>query len=381
MQSRVLIVLLIIALKVEAQSSTFNAIDSIMANGNFSKAITLLESENINNSSHRLAKAYNAIGNYDKAISNYTAAIKNNPDNTLIKYEYGKLLSKIKANKDALLVFKTLIEIDNTNPNYYYELGVILARLEQTKASQNSFKETYKLDSTHQKAIFKLAKYSLQKKEFERLDTLITVGLNSYAKNAALTSLKAQSMYAQRKYAKAINWFEKLLELGEKSQFIYEKLSFACAKEVEYKKAIEYLKKALLYDPKNTGNLYRLGSLYNAIHDYENAEKNIKLSLQLQDEPLDIQYSNLATVYNRLKKPREAVKYFNKALKENPNNKQVKFYIVVTKSSYYKTIESRIKLFETFIKENPESIYLEFAKQKLSKLKTEQFMNADNEKN
>jgi len=369
--------LLLLTFKTEAQSSVLKVSDSLMANGNFSKAIELLEKANEENTSHKLAKAYNAIGNYDKAISNYKAAITNTPKNTLLQYEFGKLLSKTKKNEAAVAVFNKLKEIDKTNPNYHYELGVVLERLKQVKEAENSYKEAYKLDSKHQKAIVKLAKQSLKKKGFERLDTLIAVGLNSYAKNAALISLKAQSMYAQRKYTKAIVWFEKLLDLGQKSQFIYEKLSFACEKDIAYEKAIEYIKQALLYNPKNAGNIYRLGSLYYSINDFENAEKNIKLSLELQDEPLDMEYSMLASIYNRMKKPQEAVKYYKKALKENPNSDQVKFFLVYTKASYYKDLQSKIDLYDTFIKNNPKSKLIEFAKMERSKLKTEQFMKVE----
>lgn len=375
-----IIALILITFKTEAQSSVLSVSDSLMANGNFSKAIVLLENSNIENTSYRLAKAYNAIGNYDKAILNFKNAIENSPENTLLQYEYGKLLSKVKNYAEAVIIFNNLKVTDNTNPNYYYELGVVLERLKKTKEAQDNFEATYKLDKTHQKAIYKLAKSSLKSKAFERLDTLITVGLNSYPKNAALTSLKAQSLYLLQDYTKAIVWFEKLLELGERSQFIFEKLSFAYRKDLEYKKAIENMEQALLFDPKNAENLYRLGCLYQLVKDYKNAEKYIKRSLEILDVPLDTEYRKLATVYNRLEKPQVAVKYFKKALKENPDDEFAKFYLVTTKASYYKDIQSKIELFDVYIKNNPESMFVEYAKRERLKLKQEAFLDVEEPK-
>ncbi|WP_034062524.1 tetratricopeptide repeat protein [Lacinutrix jangbogonensis] len=374
------LLLILISFKTEAQSSVLNVSDSLMANGNFSKAITLLESNATENTSYRLARAYNAIGNYDKAIVNYKIALDNNNENTLLQYEYGKLLSKVKMNEDAVAIFNKLKARDSTNPNYYYELGVVLERLKQIEEAQNNFKTAYKLDNAHQKAIYKLAKHSLKNKKFERLDSLIIVGLKSYPKNAALTSLKAQSLFLLGDYTPAIVWFEKLLALGEKSQFVFEKLSFAYKKDLEYERAIEYLELALLLEPKNTNNLYRLGSLYQLINDYINAEKYIKRSLELQDLPLDNEYAKLATVYNRLQKPQVAVKYLKMALKENPENESAKFFLVATKVSYYKELQSKIDLFESFIKKNPESDYVTFAKWELTKLKKEAFLKDEEKK-
>ena len=376
----VIAALLLISFKTEAQSSVLKVSDSLMANGNFSKAIAILENNSSENTAYRLAKAYNAIGNYDKAIENFKKAIHNNTENTLLQYEYGKLLSKVKKNNEAVSIFNKLKTTDSTNPNYSYELGVVLERLIQTEEAQNNFKTTYKLDKTHQKAIYKLAKHSLKNKEHERLDTLITVGLKSYPKNAALTNLKAQSLYLLHDYTKAIVWFEKLIEIGDKSQFVFEKLSFAYKKDLEYERAIENLEQALLLEPKNAENLYRLGGLYQLVNDYKNAEKYIKQSLELQDIPLENEYTKLATVYNRLQKPQIAVKYLKKALKENPNNERAKFFLVVSKASYYKDQQSKIEVFDTYIKNNPESNYLVHAKWELSKLKKEQFLKVEEKK-
>ena len=380
MRNILIALLVLITFKTEAQTSVLTVSDSLMANGNFSKAIALLENSNTENSAYRLARAYNAIGNYDKSILSFKKAIESTPENTLLQYEYAKLLSKVKKNNEAVTIFNNLKATDNTNPNYHYELGVVLERLKQTEEAQNSFNATYKLDKTHQKAIYKLAKYSLKSKAFERLDTLVAVGLNSYPKNAALTSLKAQSLYLLQDYTNAIVWFENLLELGERSQFIFEKLSFAYRKDLEYKKAIENLKQALLFQPKNAENLYKLGGLYQLVKDYKNAEKYIKQSLEIQDVPLNNEYRKLATVYNRLEKPQIAVKYFKKALKENPDDEFAKFYLVIAKSSYYKDMQSKIELFNVYIKNNPESMFVEYAKRERLKLKQEAFLKVEEHK-
>ncbi|WAC01329.1 tetratricopeptide repeat protein [Lacinutrix neustonica] len=175
--------------------------------------------------------------------------------------------------------------------------------------------------------------------------------------------------------------FEALIELGERSPFIFEKLSYAYSGALEYEKAILNLEAALKLEPNNSVNRYRLGDLYFKAEDYRNAELNLKHALEIQDAPLDKEYSTLATVYNYLKRPEDAVKYFKKALKENPENESARFSLVITKDSYYKDIEARIKLYEDYLKAYPNSQFKKWAEDKLKRLKTEQFMSPEGNKN
>lgn len=134
------IFLIIITFKTEAQSSVLQVSDSLMANGNFSKAIALLENNATEHTNYRLAKAYYAIGNFDKSLENFSRAVENNNQNSQLQYEYAKLLSKVKKNREAVIIFNTLKAKDSTNPNYHYELGVVLERLSQETDAQNWFK-------------------------------------------------------------------------------------------------------------------------------------------------------------------------------------------------------------------------------------------------
>lgn len=392
-----LILVLLFSCKTEAQSSVLQIADSLYANGNYTKAITTYEAHDEQEDVYvKLAKAYMAIGNYDRAILNYKLATEAYPEQTLIKYEYAKLLAKTKKRKEATKLFKELINIDALNPNYHYELGLVLEQLKDSNEAnkldtitkkvknrdkaQQHYLKAYKLDKTHQKAIFKLAKYQLIKRNYEASRKYIDVGLNTYKNNVALISLKAQGYYLQQKYEKAIVLFEKLLSLGESSKFIYEKLSDSYKEEYEFDKAISNLKLALKFNTEDTRNLYLLGLLYEKVKDYKKAEKYISLSIKLEDYPLDREYTDLARVYNYLKQPEKAIKAYKKALKENPDNMYAKFLIVHTRADYYKDTESKIKLYEDFIEHNPKSPFVRMAKQKASKLKEEQFLNAEEKK-
>lgn len=373
-----LLLLFLLSHKTEAQSSVLSIADSLYANGNYTKAITNYKAyDNQQEVYSKLAKAYVAIGNYDKALSNYELGLNATPNNYLLKYDYAKLLAKTKKHEEAFKLFNELIDYDYSNPNYHYELGLIFEELKESFKAQSSFLNAYELDEMHQRAIYKLAKFQLKKRNHKVSLEYINVGLKSYENNTLLISLKAQNYYYQHNYKKAITYFEKLLKLGKSSQFIHKKLSMSYEKTYDNKKAIEHLKLALEFDGNDVATLYRLGYLYKEEENYEGAKKYMELSLKLQDLPLDDEYVQLASVYNYLKQSQKAIGTFKRALKENPSNEYAIFLLVHTKANFYKDLDAKIKLYDTYIEKYPKTKFIPMAKQYLSILKKEQFMKGE----
>ncbi len=369
-----LLILLIISFKTEAQTSVLNSADSLYAHGNYSKAIDRYKSlEDQSEVFDKIAKAYFAIGNYDAALKNYKSSLEAKPKNALLKYEYAKLLTKTKKYKTAISVFDDLVYIDNKNPNYHYERGLVLEQLKDSTAI-NSFLSAYDLDQTHQKAIYRVAKYYLKKRKHELVNEYIDRGFETYKNNVKLISLKAQNYYWQKYYRKAVIWFEKLIELGESSEFIHEKLSLCYYKNYDFEKAIEQRKQVLKYNKNDMASLYAIGMCYFELNDFINAEKYMKQFLTLKDVPLDEEYSKLANALNRQKKYSESIEMLKKAIKENPNNTQIHFFLLITKDAYYADIETKLEMYKNFKKKYPAGSYVEYIDGRISELKKEKFV-------
>ncbi|WP_298892908.1 tetratricopeptide repeat protein [uncultured Psychroserpens sp.] len=376
MRSLFILLFSILITKTEAQSSVLNTADSLYLNGNYSKAITVYKT--YNNPSeiyNKIAKSYVAIGNYDLALQYYKQSVDANPKDALTLYDYAKLLSKTKKFEASIDVFNQLMNIDYRNPNYHYEMGLALERMNDSTAI-NRFRSAYDLDQTHQKSIYKIARHYLKKRRHTLAEKYIDKGLESYANNVELISLKAQSYYLQEYYTKARDNFQKLIDLGESSEFIHEKLSLCHAQNSDYELAIEHRKKALKYNAYNSTAIFVIGTYYQRLDDFKNAEKYIKQALLLMDVPLDHEYQKLGTLYNRQNRYKEALQAFQKSLKENPNNVRTEFFIVTTKDAYFEDIDSKIKLYEGFKKKYPESFYARYATRRISELKEEKFLKA-----
>jgi len=361
------------ALSLNAQDLKEKA-DDFYVNGNYSKAIETYKSlENLDVVYDDIAKAYMAIGNYDEALDYYEKAVTANEDNLLIKYEFAKLLARTKKYKEANLLFTNLITSDTLNPNYHYELGIVLEKQKDTAALEQ-FMDAYKLDETHQKAIFKIAKYRLMKRDFLSTHIYADKGLESYKNNVKLISLKAQAYYHQEYYTHAIVWFQKLLDLGEESEFIYEKLSLSFAQNSDYIEAINFRKKALKYSPNDANAMFVIASYYERLRDFEKAEEFMTQSLLLKDLPLSDEYQKLGTILNRQKKYEAAIKTFQKSLKEDPSNMVTEFYLLRTKDEYYADIDAKIRAYEKFVEKYKDNPFVRFSESRLKELKQEKFL-------
>lgn len=371
---------LIIALvtwSIQAQDALLKRADSLYAHGNYSKAIETYKSyEQQDLVYEKMAKAYLALGNYDLALKNYDHALNAFPEDALIKYDYAKLLSRSKKLNDAAVLFSELVYLDYKNPNYHYELGLVFEKQGDSTA-MNRFHSAYELDPTHQKAIAKIARYFLVKRKHEASLKYINTGLESYANNVELINLKALNYYWKEDYREASVWFDKLMVLGENSQFIHEKLSFCYAEQTLYKKAIDHANLAVSFDPKNATNLYILGQLYENINDYASAEKWISEALFIMDQPLNAEYTKLATILNQQGKYKEAIAALQNAIKEDPQDEMAQFFLVRTKDEYYADRDSKIKVYEVFKEKFPKSVYIPFANGRLRELKDEKFMKSE----
>ncbi|MUU78695.1 tetratricopeptide repeat protein [Winogradskyella endarachnes] len=364
---------MVMSCSILAQNTKAKA-DNFYSNGKFSKAIETYKSlEDLDNVYDDIAKAYIAIGNYEKALDFYQKAVEANKENLLIQYEYAKLLVRSKKYAEANELFSSLIKMDSVNPNYYYELGLVLEKQRDTLAIEQ-FNKTFNLDDTHQKAIFKIAKQHLIKRNFKEAHGFIDKGLENYENNVELISLKAQTYYHQEFYTHAVVWFNKLLDLGEKSEFIHEKLSLSYAQNSDYQDAIYHRKQALKYNPYDANAMYIIGNYYEKIKDYEQAENYIKQALFIKDQSLTEEYQTLGTILNRQKKYAEAIKAFKKSLKEDPSNMMSEFFLLRTKDEYYGDLDSKIALYEQFIEKHKKSYFKAFAEKRLKELKDEKFL-------
>ncbi|HEA29728.1 MAG TPA: tetratricopeptide repeat protein [Leeuwenhoekiella sp.] len=353
--------------KAEAQNPSALAIaDSLYAVGNYNEALTNYSTIQPKNQAIylKIARAHQAKGVLGNALANYKKAATG-PEAAVALNEYGKLLITTAHYKMADSVFTVLIATYKDNPNFYYQRGRAKMQIPDTTSRVNTdsltskndlntpfitdFEQAVALDSTHQKALYQTAKYYLKRKNFMVVERLCAKALQSYPENVEIISLLAQDNFSRGFVSDAIPLFEKLLELGQNSQFIYEKLGVCYYKRRKYDKAIDAYLKALVFSKEDFHLHENLAKLYNFIEDFKNAEKHGKLAIVYKDLPLDADYYTLGNTYKIHKKWKKAMANYNKALSENEDHKKALYYKAVVADNYYEDKREVLKLYEKFI--------------------------------
>ena len=341
--------------KVGAQSSTLLVADSLYRIGNYSKAIKAYKKGNADNyKTVQIARAYKSLGNSKKAIENYEKALQIDSTNIVVSYEYGKLLFSAGKLKKSLTIFEKLKEKDTLNPNFHYQIGLAKEGLQQA-GFFDSYQTTFKLDSQHQKSIYKLIVYYLKRKDFEKTEAFISIGLKNNEEDLKVIGFNAQLYYAKRQHGKALLWFEKLINRKKATQYVYEKAAFSAYRLGKIFKSIAYYEEALKRD---TGNYFyhsQLAKLYYQDRIIEKAEYHASQAILSKMVDPSGDYYILGLVAFDRKEHGKAMKLFKTALEENPDYEAAQFQLALCADTYYSDLKAKLKMYQRFLEKFPDA--------------------------
>lgn len=331
-----------------------------------------------------MAQAYRAQGNYGKALEHYELALAETKNLPTTVSEYGKLLYRTGKYKKADSVFQQLATHFPKNPDFQYQLGLAKEQLNDTIAIE-AFRKTFSLNPSHQKAIYKLAVDHFRQEEYEKVEFLGKKALESYPENAEIIGLLGQNAMATRDYRLASERFERLLSLGEHSEFVHEKLGLTYYHLGELEKALAHYQAVIDLEPQHVNAYYFSGKIHNLLGETEKAEARLKKALFLKKLGLSGMYHALGTTYKLQKNFGKSIDYYQLALEENEYNLRAQFDLAVAADQYYKDLQTRLNYYKIFIrkfKDFPNAKpFLAVAEYRINALKKEKFMGKIKTKN
>ncbi|SKB75881.1 Tetratricopeptide repeat-containing protein [Salegentibacter salinarum] len=335
-----------LAFKAEAQTSALAISDSLYVVGEYSEAIEKLQEINPQTEKTylKLAKNYAANRQPEIALENYKKVLGQNPDRILTTIDYGELLVKTGKLEAADSLFKVLNQKYPKNAGFKYQQGLIREKLKDSTAI-HFFTYTIMLDTTHQAALYKVAKDKLRNRQYTMAEHYSKRGLRANSNNPSLLSILAQTYSSLKLYKEALQPYEKLIELGQDSEFIYNKLGFAYYRLKDYEKAIINYNKALEFEDRNSATHYTLGKLYALTGDLDKSETHLLMSILIKKQPVDAEYLSLGLTYKMQEKYKDALDYFNKALEENPDNERALYERAVAADNYLEDDSTVIKYY------------------------------------
>jgi len=400
-------------LRVEAQTSTFFKVDSLLSIGRYKKALLLLNNEESSFlANKKKATIYDVLDNHKKATFYYKEAlvfkddyqtnvrlgkslkksgkkkeaifvfeqiIKKDLGNLLVKYELGKLYLQTKQILKAKKVFEELIKKDIGNANYSYQLASVYTLLKKRNLKINTLLEVHKKDTTHLMAIVKLAKEYVKLRDKDSTKLFVEKGLQLNSERLDLNRMKINRLYSNKEYEKAVVLLNYIDSLAPNEHYTQKMLGRCYYKLKELDNAEKYFKLATEIDGEDYNGYTYLGDVYFEKNKIKSAMFSYRMASYVGKEPRDKAYLGLAKVYTEMKLPKRTLEQYRKAVAENHKNFQALFLLAKFSEDYYKDKKIAYNLYEKYIssfegkfKENDE-----FVKYRIKKIKKDYFLKGE----
>ncbi len=379
MKKILLFVFYISVLKAEAQSSALVIADSLYSIGNYTAAINQYAQVNSDEAKLQIARTYNLVRNYDKAVEQYKNYIQNNPQDQLAQFELGKIYAKRRKTLAAKNLFEKLVAENQDNPEYLYYLGNAYAELDSVPKSIQLFRKAVQLDSTHLRSIFEIAKYYVTQQDRDSVVKYADKAIQFYENDVSIINLKAIALYNNDEFKACIPLFEKIVALGEKQFYIFERLGNAYLSIENFEKAKEHYKTSLFYDDGNPRVLFSLGNVFWKQQRLDSATVYFQEAIDVQVVSFDREYQALARISSEKKDYKNAIKYYKLAHEEDPANIIYFYQICFVADQFYKDPKVKLNYYEQLLEKysSQRGYFIEYAQRRISELKQEMHFATD----
>lgn len=350
-----------------------------IALGDYSSALKAYKTQPDNADTQlQIARTYRYMGNNTQALIFYEKSLQTAPADLLPRYEYGKLLIDLKQNDKALAVFDKLIIEQSDNASFFYYKGLILDVMDRITEAGAAYDTSLKLSSEYRTARLAFVTVLIKLRAYKQGIDVAQVGLNAAPDDLAMNNLIAQCYYRNEQFGKAAIHFQKLLDLGEVSEFVVKSLAASYYQDSKYEKAVSYYLKCINEFNEDAGIYFMIAKCYMRLNKLEDAISYIESAMALKHPSLGEEYMTLGTIYNRQGKTKKSLDALEMACKEDPNNLEFAYQRCVAIDKYYEDKAVKIKNYEAFVKRFPGDYLTNLAAARISDLKKLQFLEGKN---
>lgn len=364
----------------------------------YTKSLPYLQKASRLNSSNieilfALAENFYLLGNSGLAVFTYKDLLDKDPNNFRALIELAKIRIENENYGNAGEIYSKLISNDSTNAFLFSQLAFCKFKVGKVDSAINLYKESLKFNPWDAKNYLQIAKIFFMNEQYDSSFTYVKRGLDINQTNLQLNKLGGEVLFKMKKYRSAINQFKMLIELGDSTYSIYQKLGFSQYFVTQstidsthldslLNETINSLSKSFnKYNEDPLTTLY-LGLAYKDKDDYQTAVAYFERTLEIiyPDYIADV-YTHLGVSFEMEGNLKEAVKSYKKALEFNPEKQNVIFQLASLYDRAYADRSVPLMYFEKFMHnaDNPDSNLINYAVKRIEDLKEEvHFRNGKN---
>jgi tetratricopeptide (TPR) repeat protein len=253
---------------------------------------------------YKMAQAHLNMRNIPSAIEEYKIDLQLNPSDTLAWQELGKIYVIAKMVPEAAFSLEKYVGLKPDNGDAWFNLGLLYLQIQDQEKAAMAFERSIELKNKVPESFGYLAKIYSDRKEYER-------ALDAYTRFETVVGAPDSAQY----------WFDKgktMMKIGEKNAVYFDsaQLSFERATQIDpaftdayeyagltmyyqkdYARAIDYFNRLLQQDSANVNAYRNLAFAYLKTNDYANTTKTLKKVLELKNDDIIVR-AMLARIYS-----------------------------------------------------------------------------------
>lgn len=251
-------------------------------------------------------------------LKHLTETIAKEPKNSLLYYQRGKLLYKMKYDTLALKDFKTASELDTNQAEYYSAVGDILFESKDIAGSAVWLEKAMAKNPEDPRAHLKIAKLFLYTRDYPKAFEQINIVLRKDVYNPEAYFLKGMVYKDMNDTTKAISSFQSALQVAPDYKQAVVQLGLLYSARGN-PLAIKYLDNASLLDTMDVFPTFARGVYYQGNKEYEKAKAEYKKCI-IKDRHYIDAYFNMGAVYMLQDSVEKALRYYDMVAKVQPDN-------------------------------------------------------------
>ncbi len=228
--------------------------------------------------------------NYDRAIENYTQALKLDPNNVGAYVKRGETYEIKKDYDHAIADYNQILKLDPKNIDAYNDRGNAFNDKQDYDRAQADFNQVLQLDSKNAYAYNGRGIAFYYKQDYDRAMTDYNQVLKLDPKYSYAYNNRGLVYEARNSHAAAMADFDQALKLDPNCVDAYISRGFIFAHRQDYDRAMVNYNQALRLDPKNVGAYFDRGETHLDQGSYEAAIADFNRALEHDSDYTEAYY-------------------------------------------------------------------------------------------
>lgn len=285
-----------------------------------------LDSDNYLYQVKKLEFSYNS-NDSDKFEQLFQDLILKSGNDTYLAEEIASFYAKKGLIDNSIKYLNIALKSDNTRVGIYKKLNSLYTYTNKLGSAIDLYEQAIKKFPNNVDFYDNLADFYLKNKEpNQKIIDLFLLAVKNNPNDSNLYVDLGDTYYIDKNFDKAIENYNKALELNKNNIEAYGKLIALYFDKNDNENSIKYSKKAVSDNPTYFSAYLWLGSTYVRTKDLDLAVDSFKEAIKLSPNNPNC-YNSLALAYIEKAEYSLAIEYFSKALDISPNNNQTLVYI------------------------------------------------------